>query len=92
MRPFSALLKLPLKYAQIAVSNSLSSKSVRESYPRCLHLTRLPELVLSILIDAFEFNLTDGDIIWRNGHVIYPTVKGDDATRPSLPLNMRLVS
>ena len=51
-----------------------------------LQLARL-EVVLSVLVEAFKFSLTEEEIFWNWATVDYPTM-GREKTDPSLVLNV----
>ena len=45
------------------------------------------EIVLSVLLTCFTFNLTDKPIVWNVAAVRYPTV-GYESTKPEMPLKV----
>ena len=47
------------------------------------------EVVLSVLISKFTFRLSDKEIEWNIGSVMYPTV-GKESTKPELPLKVEI--
>ncbi|KAI0033838.1 cytochrome P450 [Vararia minispora EC-137] len=49
------------------------------------------KVVLSQLLSSFRFALPEREIIWRQGAIITPSVKGSDSNRPQLPLRVTLV-
>lgn len=51
-------------------------------------LTIVPEIVLSVLIESFEFNVTDKKIEWFKYHIMAPHVEGDPFIHFSLPLRV----
>ena len=55
-------------------------------------LTLLPELVLSILIPAFEFLSCPEEIDWRLGITVGPYVKGKEEAGPSVPIRVRRIA
>lgn len=48
-----------------------------------------PEVVLSLLISKFTFELSDKPIVWNISGIRFPTV-GVDGTKPELPLKVSL--
>ena len=55
-------------------------------------LTLLLELVLSILIPAFEFLSCPEEIDWRLGITVGPYVKGKEEAGPSVPIRVRRIA
>ena len=55
-------------------------------------LTILTELVLSILIPAFEFLSCPEEIDWRLGITVGPYVKGKEEAGPSVPIRVRRIA
>lgn len=53
-------------------------------------LTALAEVVLSILLSTFTFELTDKPIKWNVASVWFPTAGDSDTLDPELPLNVKL--
>ncbi len=60
------------------------------------HTTYLPnisqpvydtEIVLSVLLTAFKFELTDKPITWNSSAVYYPTM-GEERTKPEMLLKV----
>ncbi|KAI0056944.1 cytochrome P450 [Artomyces pyxidatus] len=49
------------------------------------------KVVLSQLVPAFRFSLSQTEVIWRFGGITSPTVKGSDAVGPSMPLVLQKV-
>ena len=47
------------------------------------------EVVLSLLISKFNFELSDKHIVWNISGIRFPTV-GVDGTKPELPLKVSL--
>lgn len=48
-----------------------------------------PEVVLSLLISKFTFEMSDKPIVWNISGIRFPTV-GVDGTKPELPLKVSL--
>ena len=46
------------------------------------------EVVLSVLLSSFEFELTDKEITWNFGAVTFPTM-GLDSKKPEMLLRVR---
>lgn len=46
-----------------------------------------PEVILSILLSSFKFELTDKSIFWNHAGVMYPTVE-TESKRPEMPLTV----
>ena len=55
---------------------------------RCELLTLPSEVVLSVLITSFTFELSDKHIEWNVAGVWYPSLK-EDRTKPQMPLRVR---
>lgn len=55
---------------------------------RYVLLTRHSEVVLSVLIPTFTFEMPEKNIEWNVAGVWYPSLKEDRAT-PQMPLNVR---
>ena len=49
------------------------------------------EVLLTILLPAFSFELTDKPIIWNSSAVSYPTMD-KDSTRPEMLLKVRALA
>ena len=49
----------------------------------------LAEVVLSVLLSKFTFEMSDKEILWNVGSVWYPTV-GRESNVPELPLKVSL--
>ena len=49
----------------------------------------LSEVVLSVLLSKFTFEMSDKEILWNVGSVWYPTV-GRESNIPELPLKVGL--
>ena len=49
----------------------------------------LAEVVLSVLLSKFTFEISDKEILWNVGSVWYPTV-GRESNVPELPLKVSL--
>ena len=49
-----------------------------------------PEVVLSLLLSNFKFDLSDKPIVWNNAGVAYPTV-GRDSRKPEMPLKVSVI-
>jgi hypothetical protein len=48
------------------------------------------EIVLSLLIESFEFTPSEKEIYWEMTSIVTPTVVGGE-TRPQLPVVVKLV-
>ena len=46
------------------------------------------EVILSVLLMGFSFELTDEEIVWNLGPVSFPTM-GPDSNKPELLLRMK---
>ena len=60
-------------------------------YPLHIVLTPSPlvlEVILSVLLMGFSFELTDEEIVWNLGPVSFPTM-GPDSDKPELLLRMK---
>jgi len=49
------------------------------------------KVVISTLVESFNFLLTEKEIFWNYGGVVWPTVKGEPAGNVRLPLKVALV-
>ena len=49
----------------------------------------LQEVVLSLLIESFEFTPSEKEIFWQMSNIVSPTVVG--GTKPQLPIMVKLV-
>jgi len=49
------------------------------------------KVVLSVLLNTFEFSLSEKQIGWTMNGIAGPYVKGADKTRPQLPMVMKLL-
>ena len=50
----------------------------------------LQEVVLSLLIESFEFAPSEKEIFWQMSNIVSPTVVGG-GTKPQLPIMVKLV-
>jgi len=48
------------------------------------------KIVLSTLLETFVFELSDKDIVWRNGGLVTPATIGREMELPHLPLKVSL--
>ena len=53
------------------------------------HIVASAEVVLSVLVSSFTFELPDKPIEWNVAGVWYPTV-GKDSNKPQLPLKVQM--
>ena len=73
------------KFAQLEMSKSCPH------YPLHIVLTPSPpalEVILSVLLMGFSFELTDEEIVWNVGPISFPTM-GPDSDKPELLLRMK---
>ena len=47
----------------------------------------MAEIVLSVLLTRFKFELTDNPIVWNASAVNYPTM-GEESTKPEMVLRL----
>ena len=50
----------------------------------------LQEVVLSLLIESFEFAPSEKEIFWQMSNIVSPTVVGGES-KPQLPIMVKLV-
>ncbi|PSR84003.1 hypothetical protein PHLCEN_2v5554 [Hermanssonia centrifuga] len=48
------------------------------------------KVVLSVLLEAFEFSPSDKDVKWNMSNVSYPSVAPSD-TKPAMPLRVKAI-
>ena len=48
----------------------------------------LAEVILTMLLTSFSFELTDEAIVWNSAAVMYPTM-GEDSTKPEMLLRVK---
>lgn len=75
-----------VKFSQLEMSQC-------PSFPIALRTAAdgLTEVVLSVLLPAFSFELTDKPIAWNSSAVSYPTM-GEESTRPEMLLTVKALS
>jgi hypothetical protein len=77
------------KFAELAMSKQLFSWSFIDDYI-LFALTFAAEVVLSLLIESFEFTPSNKEIFWQMSKLVTPIVVGE-GMRPQLPVVVKLV-
>ena len=80
------------KFSQLEMSKQKFSSFVLISQFDCFFvLVFTAEVVLSLLIESFEFLPSKKEIFWNMTGLVIPTVVGDDSGRPKLPMVVKLI-